>query len=302
MSFPATPQSTTTGSTPNLTPGTSPIGDFARLFTNMTMEQQREFSLALLDVQNSLEITSLATSLSLLERNPDQSLPIPVVTVTPAVRGGTIQWNPLPDQLVNFFEIDVSTTNNFASFNTTNTFGNQATLAGLTGQVFIRVRGVRKDGTTTPYSNTVTLTPNLFSILLHVDEVFYLVPPKNVFYPVCKIKYTPVDPNGQSMVFGMVNVFADPSVCVYGLPDIEFRVTHQQFYPNGTTSTAVEAWRATCGEYFDCVAIGPIPIDHPGANNKLQIALQFRDTTQDGSTPVSQIPFAHLNAFEVGVG
>jgi len=150
------------------------INEFSSKFTNLTISQQEELQFAFKDLQDSLDTTSLTTSLELLKRRPDQDLPIPQVTSTPTIRGAILEWDPLPDQRVSFFEIDVADQNNFSSFVTTTTFGLSAIIDGLTFTKFARVRGIRKDETVTAYSEAVQISPEAFEINTHTDEDFML--------------------------------------------------------------------------------------------------------------------------------
>lgn len=282
--------------------GLPPIRAFAKHFTNMTPGQQKEFERALLEIDNSLEITSLANSLDLLQRSPDQSLPIPELQVESGVRGGTLRWNILPDQKIDFYEIDLSETSNFAAFTTTPTFGNVAVINGITGTRYVRVRGVRKDGTTTPYSTTQTISPNLFDINIYSQENFYVVGiPSSKFYPIARIKYTPTDNNGKSMVFGFAAIYADPEVMIYGLDDIQLRLTAQVFYSTGQQVSSDVYWQCSAGEYFGCYSVGPLSIENPPrVGDKIQFRLEIKDSVQNASQNTT-VNWAHINAVETGV-
>ena len=146
---------------------------FSKFFTNLSISQRQELDRIFSDLQNSKELTSLDESLRLLKRKVDQRLPIPELTVTATVRGAIIEWGALPDQRIIFYEIDISTVSNFASFDTVTTFSTQIIIDGLSQTKFVRVRGVRRDGTTTPYSDQTTVAPTLFDIQSHVAEAFY---------------------------------------------------------------------------------------------------------------------------------
>lgn len=285
------------------------IRNFAKLFTNLTPDQQLEFERALVELQNSLDTTSLTSTIDLLTRRPDQSLPIPQVTITRSVRGGVIQWTPLPDQKINFFEIDISDTSNFATFSTVTTFSNQATISGITNTKFIRVRGVRKDGTSTPYSTVSTISPRVFDVKVKFQETFYVRIPKgsnpptsSPFYPVGRIRYTPVDPDAKSMVMGFVSLYADPCVMTYGLPDIQMRLIAKEFYSNGAHGDITQYWRGSAGEWFGSYSVGPFAVTHPtAAGAQLEVRLEVQDGTQQAGSPGTEVQWAWLSAYEVGL-
>ncbi len=286
------------------------IGDhvrtFAKLFTNLTPGQQREFERALADMDNSIQISSLETSLELLKRKPDQLLPIPNVTITPTVRGGIVEWVALPDQRINFYEVDVSDSSNFASFNTVTTFGIIAVLDGLTATRFIRVRGVRKDGTTTPYSEVKQLAPNLFDITVHTEEDFYIPVVGTSANTVLggigsNLDYTPINPNGNSMVWGFISIYGDPAVAMLGLNDIQVTVEVRVIDIDGSTVLSTSTpWQNTVGEFWSSMAIGPFTIAHPELNQSLEIRVDVIDGTLDGADN-TEVFWVHLNALELGI-
>jgi len=289
------------------------VRTFAKFFTNLTPDQQREFERALVSVQDSIDTTSLGVTIDLLERKPNQSLPIPVLTITRSIRGALISWAQLPDQRINFFEVQVTSTSNFAVASTVTTYGNQATISGITTTKYIRVRGVRKDGTTTPYSEIGSVTPRIFDVRIKFQETFYVSIPKSAtpptncpFYPVGRIKFTPVDPDAQTMAIGFVTLFADPNVNVYGLDDIRIRLiarTINGFYVNGMPNVEDTAtyWQSSCGEFFGSYSVGPIPIEHPTLGKTLEVELGVQDGTQHTTNHPTKVHWAWLSTYEVGL-
>lgn len=284
---------------------------FAKQFTNLTTSQQKELERALLESQDSKELTSLETSLDLLRRKVDQRLPIPQPVATPTIRGAIIEWDALPDQRISFYEIDVSDQSNFSSFDTFPSFGIATVLDGLTSTVFVRVRGVRRDGTTTPYSDTVPVFPNLFDITSHTDECFY-VPitgssPNTVLGGSgSSLDYTPINPNGNSMVWGQICIYADPAVGMFGLDHITGNVLVRVKDVDDTILSETSYWYETFGEFFNTLAIGPFVVAHPELNQKLEVRLEVTDKTTlaDGSTRTadsSEVFWAHLAVLELGV-
>lgn len=282
------------------------IQTFAKLFTNLTRGQREEFELAFKDLQDTLDTTSLTTSLELLKRRPDQNLPVPIVTATSTVRGAVLEWEALPDQRVSFFEIDVSDTNNFASFVTTTTFGLVAVVDGLTSSKFARVRGVRRDETVTPYSSTVTISPEAFAVTTHTDEDFYIQVTgvsENVVLggSGSDLEYTPINPAAESMVWGLVSIYSDPAVAMYGIDNINIRVYSRILESNGDTESDTLMWKTSCSEFFNTYAIGPFTVDHPELNKQIQLRVTVQDSTGTSSDN-TQVQWVHLNVFELGVG
>jgi len=280
------------------------IQNFASMFTNLTSGQQDELQLAFKDLQDSVDTTSLTTSLELLRRRPNQSLPVPQVISTPTVRGAILEWDPLPDQRVSIFEIDVSDTNNFASFVTTTTFGLSAVIDGLTTTKFARVRGVRRDETTTPYSDTVIVSPEAFEVTTHTDEDFYIHVigvGENVVLggSGSDLAFTPINPAGQSMVWGQCCVYADPAVAMYGIDNINVRVYYRVIKPDGSITDTL-MWKHSCSEYFNTLAIGPFTVDHPELNSSVELFVTVQDTTGT-SEDSTQVQWIHMNIFELGV-
>jgi len=281
------------------------INEFSSKFTNLTISQQEELQFAFKDLQDSLDTTSLTTSLELLKRRPDQDLPIPQVTSTPTIRGAILEWDPLPDQRVSFFEIDVADQNNFSSFVTTTTFGLSAIIDGLTFTKFARVRGIRKDETVTAYSEAVQISPEAFEINTHTDEDFYvriIGTDENTVLggEGSFLEFTPINPEGQSMVWGMISTYADPAVAMYGIDSINARVYLRIIDTDGSVVSDEVIWKHSISEYFNTQAIGPFTINHPELNQSVELRVTVQDETGTAADN-SQVQWVHLNVFELGV-
>ena len=267
---------------------------------------------AFAEIQDSKELTSLETSLSLLRRKVDQSLPIPVPRSNPTIRGANIEWDPLPDQRISFYEVDVTNQSNFSTFDTFPTFGVAIVLDGLTQTNFVRVRGVRRDGTTTPYSQTLSVIPNLFDITAHTAEAFY-VPVIGLTENIIlgglssSLDFTPINPSGNSMVWGFISMYSDPAVAMFGLDQINAFVSVRRKDSNDIIQSEKIEWLQTFGEFHDSHAIGPFVITHPETlGDKLELRLGVSDTTSlaDGSARAgdrTEVFWAHLNILELGI-
>jgi hypothetical protein len=281
------------------------IQNFASMFTNLTQGQQDELQLAFKDLQDVVDTTSLTTSLELLKRRPNQALPVPVVTSTPTVRGAILEWDALPDQRAGLYEIDVSSTSNFASFITTTTLGLSAVVDGLTTTKYARVRGVRNDETTTPYSDVVAVSPNVFEVATHTDEDFYIRIIGGSENTVLgglgsDLAYTPINPAGQSMVWGFAAMYADPAVAMYGKDNINVRVYYKVYDEQGNVESDTLMWKNSVSEYFNSYSIGPFTIQHPTLNKTVELRMTIQDnigTVVDNT----QVQWCHLNVFELGV-
>ncbi len=284
---------------------------FSRFFTNLTKSQRQEIDRALADLQNSKEMTSLDTSVRLLKRKVDQRLPIPQLSVLLAIRGASVNWEPLLDQRINFYEADISTLSNFASFTTVPTYGVQVILDGLTSTKYVRVRGVRRDGTTTPHSEVATITPTLFSVTSHTAEAFYIsiagVGDTTIVGGAgTTLAYTPINPDGNSMVWGFVSAYADPVSAMYGDSPVQASVMVKTTTPQGTI-TDEEFLRLSFGEHHNSQNIGPFIVPHPDLGGTLEIRIDMSDisTKEDGSTrklDATEVQWCHLNILEVGSG
>ncbi len=286
------------------------LGSFAKFFTNLRPAQRQELERAFADLQNSKEMTSLDESLRQLRRKPDQLLPIPQLTVFEAIKGAYITWPALPDQRINFYEIDVSTFSNFSSFNTIQTFGTDITLEGLTTTKYVRIRGVRRDGTTSPYSDVAVITADQFEIRAHTAESFYLTLETDTIHTVLggadtDLEYVPSSADGTSMVWGFITMYADPSIALFGDGRILASVYIKEIDTFGVTISDTEYARITFGEHYNAQNIGPFPVEHPAQGNTLQIRVEAYDITtkENGDTRTqdsSIIEWCHLNVLEVG--
>lgn len=286
------------------------LGSFAKFFTNLTKSQRQELERAFGDLQNMKEMTSLDESLRLLKRNPDQNLPIPQLTSTESIRGAIINWPAVQDQRINFYEANVSDFSNFASFTVITTFGTDLVLEGLTGAKFVRVRGVRRDGTTTPYSDVLTVNPEIFEIRAHSAESFYTTLEVATAHIILggsgtELEYAPINIDGTSMVWGFVSGYADPACAFFGDGKIQASVWIAVTDEDGVVFSDVEYQRLTFGEHYNSLNIGPFPVLHPPAGFTLTIRVVAWDLTvkEDGSPRDNNstiIEWCHLNVLEIG--
>ncbi len=290
---------------------------FSKFFTNLTAPQRQEIDRAFSDLQNSKEMTSLDESIRLLKRKPDQRMPVPQISVTLTARGGLIEWPALPDQRINFYEADVSTFANFASFTTIPTYGLSVIVDGLNATKYVRVRGIRRDGTTSPFSDVVAVTPTLFDIASHTAEAFYISIIGAAFYTTATnqtilggdgtdLAYTPINPDGNSMVWGFVSAYADPAVAMFGDSPVTASVMVKTTTVQGTI-TDTEFLKLSFGEHFNSQNIGPFIVPHPDLGGTISIRIDMKDTSvkEDLTTreqDSTQVQWCHLNVLEVGTG
>ena len=284
---------------------------FSKFFTNLTKFQRQEIDRALADLQNSKEMTSLDTSVRLLKRNVDQSLPIPELTVRTAIRGASVEWKPLPDQRINFYEADISSISNFAAFTTVPTYGLQVVIDGLSSTKYVRVRGVRRDGTTTPFSETATISPDLYTIASHAAEAFYIPIEGTSANTILggtgtDLAYTPINPDGNSMIWGFISAYADPAVAMFGNGSVNASVMVKTTSGSGTV-TDTEAVRLTFGEGFNSQNIGPFITAHPDLGGTIEVRIDMIDssTIESGAArhrDSTEVMWCHLNILEVGSG
>ncbi len=288
------------------------LGSFSKFFTNLTKSQRQELDRAFADIQNMKEMTSLDESLRLLKRKPDQSLPIPQLTSEESIRGAIINWPALPDQRINFYEANISTFSNFSTFTVVTTFGTDLVLEGLQSAKYVRVRGVRRDGTTTPFSDALFVSPNFFELRSHSAESFYTTLEVDTAHKLLggtgtDLEYTPINPDGTSMVWGFLTGYADPACAFFGNGKIQASVWVATYDLNGTLVSDVEHERLTFGEHYNSLNIGPFPVLHPDPGSTLAIRVVAWDltTTETGGVRGANstlIEWCHLNVLEVGVG
>jgi hypothetical protein len=287
------------------------LSGFSKFFTNLTKPQRQELDRAFADIQNAKEMTSFDTSLQNLRRKPDQLLPIPQLTVSTTTRGATIQWHALPDQRINFYEIDVSTFSNFSSKTLITTFGLDIVLDGLVVTKFVRVRGVRRDGTTTPYSETAAITPDSFSVRSHVLESFYVYLSGTGTNSILggtgtTMEYQPINENSNSMVWGFLTAYGDPAVAMKGQSDIVIAVYVTKTDYQGVLISQEEMWRMTLGEHWNSLNIGPFVVEHETLGSTITIEVFGADLTTDqqGDPRIvgdnTMIDWCHLNVLEIG--
>ena len=226
------------------------------------------------------------------------------------MRGAIVEWAALPDQRINFYEVDIASVSNFASFNTVTTFGLNVVIDGLTASRFVRVRGVRRDGTTTPYSDPITVSPNLFDIQSHVAENFYIRLEGTTTTTILggassSLEYVPINPDGNSMVWGFLTGYGDPAVAMFGAGKITASVFVKILDVQGNEVSDTEEVRVSFGEHFNSLNIGPFHIEHPLLGYTVQVRLVAKDltVTQSGGVraeDATEITWAHLNILEIG--
>ncbi len=288
------------------------LSGFSKFFTNLTKAQRQELDRAFADIQNTKEMTSFDSSLRNLRRKPDQRLPIPQLTVAATTRGATISWLPLPDQRINFYEIDISTFSNFASKTLVTTFGLDIVLDGLLVTKYLRVRGVRRDGTTTPYSEVATATPASFSIRSHVLESFYATLEGTATNSILggtgtTMEYEPINPDSSSMVWGFLTGYGDPGVAMKGQSEIVVAVYVTKRDEQGILISTQEVWRMSLGEHWNSLNIGPFVVEHPetlGSTITIEVFGADLTTNHLGDPRTvgdnTLIDWCHLNVLEVG--
>lgn len=293
------------------------VRQFAKFFTNLNPGQQREFERVMNDIQGLNDSVNLNRSADLLKRNPTTALAIPDITVTVGVRGGIVTWPALQDQFISFYEVQVDETATFPSPETIQTFTNQAVVDGLSNSVFVRVRGVRLDGTATFFSETKTIQPKLFDIEIHVDEAFYINinTSPGTFKTVVGglgtgLDYTPINEDGNSMVWGFLTGYGDPNQAIVGTPSIAVQLTYKIKESDDTVVSQEVIWRNTFGSFFDSQSVGPVIVEHPTAGRKLEFRIEVEDnnvgydaggnaTTRSGN--YTTIHWAHISAMELGI-
>jgi len=279
---------------------TSNIRTFAKLFRDLSDSQRKEMERALSDLENSEEITNLSSTLEFLRRKQNFSMPVPQLVTNNTSKGAVISWEAIKDQRAGAYEVEVSTQANFSTSTKVMTFGTNVILEGLSATTYVRVRAVRTGGTTGPFSDTAVVTPFLFTIVSRTEEAFYFKLTNSTSFTVLggsgsTFDYEPIrpGPEGFSMVFGFVNMYADPEVAIRGTPDVTIKIIE-------TTNLGESIrWLSTASDHFGAYSIGPFCIQHPETGN-VEYRLEVQDSNPPNPFYVSEILWCHLNSVELG--
>ncbi len=118
--------------------------------------------------------------------------------------------------------------------------------------------------------------------------------------------YTPLNPDGNSMVWGMISAYADPGSAMFGDSPVTASVMIKITALSGTV-TDEEYLRVSFGEFFNSQNIGPFIVEHPDLGGTIEIRVVASDIgVKEDSSPRSadstEIQWVHLNVLEVGIG
>lgn len=300
----------------------------ARLFRNLAPTQRKQALQAITDLDNLESFHSLNQSSDILARRPDEfvlgteiektTLDRPEaqsiltqeiwgnnVKVTKQVYGLLISWERMPDPRIQFYEIQVADDPAFSNFNTYSTQEFTFTVAGIQRTKYIRIRGVRRDGSCTVWSNTVSEEPKVIDIRVHaqgydgeansggtVAGFWYGVLSETIsgsgfgysgFMDSSEIIYTAVNQSATSTVFGGGTVYIRGPTSSGFIGKLELLINDVVFevrdlgVPNydGSVYNLYTA-------HYNC-DLGPIPFDHddPRFGGNPNFRIKYRITSYD---------------------
>lgn len=167
-----------------------------KLFSFLPRTQKAQVESALVDVDNMSSFTSMLTSSDILARVPETfDLKIDVsgqnygrtpvfsndifpwvfnAATENIVYGGLVTWTRQDDPRIDRYEIQIANNTNFADAISVETKDFQYAFSGITTTKYVRVRGVRADGTMTNWSDTVSFTPKTTDLRVHSFPIDYV--------------------------------------------------------------------------------------------------------------------------------
>lgn len=185
-----------------------PLRGIGKLFTHLDAGIRAKLESAFAEAENLINYHNESVIGKQDKRVISGYVSAPIVVLTQNSRGFDATWERLDDPYISFYEAQVSLTSNFADPSSYNLTETSLTVEGVGETVYIRVRGVRWDGDTGNWSNTVqtsfsTSGPITYSRGLDDVPSFYITYPGNLFPgPIQRIRITPQRQNGGMMIFG----------------------------------------------------------------------------------------------------
>ena len=150
---------------------------------------------------------------SIIERQTRRKLSglidAPILTITTNSKGFDASWPRLEDRRISFYEVQMSTSSNFADPTVFNVVETSLAVEGVGATVYIRVRGVRFDGDCGSWSEVESASasaaggPVVYSRGLADIPSFYITTPYNLFpQPIQHLTITPQRQNGGFLIYG----------------------------------------------------------------------------------------------------
>lgn len=228
-----------------------PLRGIAKLFNHLDPGVRAKLESAFVEAENLIDIHNTSIVNQQTRRKISGLVDAPVVTVTTNSKGFDASWPRLDDQRISFYEVQMSTTSNFADPTTFTVVETSLAVEGVGSTVYIRVRGVRWDGDTGNWSEpqsvdaTSTAGPLVYSRGLSDIPSFYIADP-GVLYPkaIQHLTVTPGRQNGGFLIFGSFGTDAHPG------NDPALIITL-----NGVTYSSISA-----AEYMLADGVGAVPM------------------------------------------
>lgn len=195
-----------------------PLRGIGKLFTHLPSGVRAKLESAFVEAETQINYHNRAVVDDQERRRLSSYVSAPVAVLTQNSRGFDVTWDRLEDRLISFYEAHVALNSNFADPTTYNLTETSFAVEGVGTTVYVRVRGVRWDGDTGNWSNTVTMDgsvtsgPVTYSRGLDDVEPFYVADPGNVPWPkpIQHLTITPLRQNGGMMIFG--SIAAGPNI------------------------------------------------------------------------------------------
>jgi hypothetical protein len=139
-----------------------PLRGFTQLLKNLDPGTRAQLELAFSQAENLIDFHSRTVPERQTRRRISGTISKPVVTAESTIIGAFVRWDRLDDPRITFYEIDISDNNAFtSSLETFTTLEAFFSVENVVTTKFVRVRGVRANGDTGLYSDTVTIRPTI---------------------------------------------------------------------------------------------------------------------------------------------
>lgn len=185
-----------------------PLRGIGKLFTHLDPGVRAKLESAFTEAESLINYHNESVTGKQDKRVISSYVSAPTIVLTQNSRGFDITWGRLDDPHISFYEAQVSLTSNFADPSVYKLVETSLTVEGVGETVYIRVRGVRWDGATGNWSNTVQTFfeaggPIVYSRGLDDVPAFYIANTDYLYPdPIQHISITPQRQNGGMMIFG----------------------------------------------------------------------------------------------------
>jgi hypothetical protein len=149
-----------------------PLRGFASLLKDLPPVIKNRVEMAFAEAENLLDFHNRSVPDLQTKRKPSGLIEIPIITTESSILGGSVKWPRLSDPRITLYEVQTDTVNVFpnpSSYTVLETF---FAIENVTSDIFVRVRGVRQDGTAGNWSETGTIEPTSTAPTAHTF-VFY---------------------------------------------------------------------------------------------------------------------------------